>query len=187
MRRTFLVLATLCLSGCATLSPRQFAASTPPFQPELFFEGPVHSWGVMEDRAGHPKSRFRTEIEGHREGADLTMNQRFQFDDGRSQERVWRVRRLDAHRYEGTATDVIGKAKGEAYGNTFRLQYTLEVKRGNPLTRVRVSQWMYLMADGETMFNRVTISKLGVVVGQTSEYFRRGKAAVQAGAVSGSR
>ena len=82
--RTLFVLAALCVSGCATLSPREFAASTPPFQPERFFEGPVHSWGVMEDRAGHPKSRFRTEIEGHREGADFTMNQRFQFDDPKS-------------------------------------------------------------------------------------------------------
>ena len=43
----------------------------------------------------------------------------------------------------------------------------------NPLSHVRVRQWMYLQDGGETMVNRVTISKLGMLVGQTTEYFRR--------------
>jgi hypothetical protein len=30
------------------------------------------------------------------------------------------IRRIDEHRYEATAPDVIGAAPGEAYGNTFQ-------------------------------------------------------------------
>ena len=40
--------------------------------------------------------------------------------------------------------------------------------------RVRMKHWMYLADDGDTMINRVIISKLGIVVAETTEYFRRG-------------
>jgi hypothetical protein len=42
------------------------------------------------------------------------------------------------------------------------------------LANVRFKLWMYLQADGETMINKVTISKLGVIVARTTEHFHRG-------------
>jgi hypothetical protein len=57
-------------------------------------------------------------------------------------------------------------------------EYTLALRPGNPLANVRFKLWMYLQADGETMINRVTISKLGVIVAQTTEHFHRGSGPV---------
>jgi len=68
---------------------------------------------------------------------------------------------------------VIGPAIGFAYGNAFHWQYTLQLRPGNALSRVRMEHWMYLLADGETMLNRVIVRKFGVRVGQTTEVFRR--------------
>ena len=65
-------------------------------------------------------------------------------------------------------------ALGRTYGNTFRWQYTLQVTAGNPLTRVRMQHWMYLVDGGDTLVNRVVIRKFGAIVGGTTEYFRRG-------------
>jgi hypothetical protein len=170
------VLASLCLltAGCHTLKPQSFAGAEPRFEPDKYFEGPTRSWGVMESRSGRPKSRFRTEMMGHREGDDLVITQDFTFEDGRKQRRVWRVRRIDEHRYDATANDVVGVSHGLAYGNTFRWDYTLALRPGNPLANVRFKLWMYLQADSETLINRVTITKLCVILARTTEHFHRG-------------
>lgn len=86
---------------------------------------------------------------------------------------VWgtgRIRRIDAHRFDATDSDVVGVATG----NTFRWEYTRHVTPGNPLARVHLKHWMYLVDGGDTLVNRVIISKFGIVIGGTTEYFRRG-------------
>lgn len=171
------VLAISCLmSSCADLSPQSFADATPAFDPIAYFTGPVHAWGVIESRGGTPKSRFRADLIGRQEGGALVLTQNFRFDDGRKQQRIWHLRRVDAHRYDATANDVIGVATGYAYGNSFKWDYTLQLKPGNPFTRVRMHHWLYLAGDGRTLINRVTIRKLGLQVGGTTEYFQRGEA-----------
>lgn len=173
MRIRLLVALLVLLGGCSSLAPSHFAASTPQFEPLQYFEGPVRSWGVMENRRGNPRSRFGTEMFGRREGDVLVVTQDFTFEDGHTQQRVWRIRRIDEHRYEATAPDVVGVAPGKAYGNTFHWEYTLAVNPRNILTRVRMHHWMYLQPDG-TMINRVVITKLGLVIAQTTEHFHRG-------------
>lgn len=177
--RVALLLAVSVLSGCSTLAPQSFANATPAFEPDKFFEGPVRSWGVMERRSGNPVSRFRTEVMGTRDGADLVLTQHFFFEDGRTQQREWRIHRVDQHRYEATANDVAGVAAGEAYGNAFHWVYTLKTKPGNPLFNVQMNHWMYLQADG-SMVNRVQVTKLGVKLQQITEYFRKGTEPVAA-------
>ena len=164
------------VSGCRSLTPQQFAAAVPRLEPEKFFEGHVRSWGVIETRSGKPKSRLRAELFGVREGADVVVTQNFTFEDGRKQQRIWRIRRVDENRYEAFADDVKGPAVGYAYGNAFHWTYTLQLRPGNALTRVRMEHWMYLMADEETMINRVVTRKFGVIVAQTTEYFHKGTA-----------
>lgn len=173
---SFLLLGVL-LNGCSSLSPREFAAATPRFEPDRFFEGPVRSWGVIETRSGIPKSRVRAELSGRREGTDVVVTQNFTFEDGRTRQRTWRIRRIDEHRYEAESNDVIGPAIGHAYGNAFHWEYTLQLRPGNFLSRVRMEHWMYLLDDG-TILNRVVIRKFGIVVAQATEYFQKGTASV---------
>jgi uncharacterized protein DUF3833 len=172
------VLIGVLASGCASLTPHDFAAETPRFEPDKFFEGAVRSWGVIETRSGQPKSRLRAELHGRREGVDVIVTQDFTFEDGRTKQRVWRIRRLDEHRYAAFADDVIGPAIGYASGNAFHWTYTLQLRPRNALSRVRMEHWMYLLDDGETMMNRVVIRKFGVTVAQTTEFFRRVAGAV---------
>lgn len=164
----------LIANGCASMRPEQFAAGTPPFDPMHYFEGQTRSWGVIESRSGEPRSTFRATMLGVRDAGGLTITQNFLFDSGRKQQRIWHIKRIDEHRFDATGSDVVGIATGYAYGNTFRWEYTLQLTPGNPLTRVRMKHWMYLAEDGDSMINRVIISKLGIVVAETTEYFRRG-------------
>lgn len=137
-----------------------------------YFTGKTHSWGVFENRAGQPGRGFKTACVGRMEGNVLVLDQEFTYDDGQHQRRHWRIRRVDAHRFEATANDVVGTGTGEAYGNAFRWEYTVALKPGNPLFNVRLKQWMYLQPGGRTMLNRGTVRALGVEVAQIAEEFQ---------------
>lgn len=165
--------AALLLTGCATMKVSDFQRGTPQFEPTKFFTGRTSSFGVMENRAGMPRQTVRTETRGRWEGDTLRIEQDITLGDGQPQHRSWRIRRLDVHRYEATANDIVGTVRGEAYGNVFHWSFTLALSPGNPLASVRMSQWMYLQPDGKTMVNHSTIRKLGIVVGQVTEQFTK--------------
>jgi hypothetical protein len=179
---SFLLAVAICSAGCRSLAVSSFRTATPVFEPDRFFEGPVHSWGVTERRSGNPVSSFKTETNGVRDGADLVLTQHFFFGNGNTHQRIWHIHRVDDHRYEATADDVVGVGRGEAYGNAFHWEYTLATRPGNPLLNVRMKHWMYLQTDG-SMVNRVQVTKLGVILEQITEYFRRGSEPVAAGVV----
>jgi hypothetical protein len=140
-----LFLSGLLAAGCSSLKPRDFAASNTLFEPDKYFIGHTHSWGVTENRAGEPSSHFTTDSVGtHEADGGVMIEQTFHYEDGRTQQRTRHVHRIDGHHYEATANDVVGKARGEAQGNVFRWEYTIAIKPGNPLSHVHLRQWMYL-------------------------------------------
>ncbi len=177
MTRRAAAACALLAAGCgggAPLPPGRFGgAGGPALEPERFFEGRTISFGVFENRGGAPTGWFSTETEGRRDGAALVLDQTVRLGDGTVQRRQWRLRRLDAHRYEATAGPVVGTAVGEAHGRVFRWAYTLSLPPGDWLRRVEFEHWMYLADDGETLLNRFTVRKLGVVVARASEVFHR--------------
>lgn len=161
-------------SGCSSLKPEDFSNASTRFKPDEYFLGNVRSWGVLENRKGEPRSRFTTESIGTREASgDTTIRQVFTSENGKKQERLWRVRRLDDHRYEGTANDVVGTARGVAYGNAFRWKYTIALKPGNPFSNVHLKQWMYLPEGSQTVFTRAVVTKFGFTVGEITESFEK--------------
>ncbi|MDQ6626240.1 MAG: DUF3833 domain-containing protein [Verrucomicrobiota bacterium] len=161
------------LSSCATMKVSEFDRSTPVFDPTKFFAGHTSSFGVMENRSGAPKQIVKTNTIGHWEGDTLRIEQDLSLGETKPQHRFWKIHRLDAHHYEATANDILGTARGEAYGNAFHWNFILALSPGNPLANVRMSQWMYLQPDGRTMVNHSTIAKLGIVVAQVTEQFRK--------------
>ncbi len=165
--------AAVVLAGCASVPTEHFAGTKPTFDPMAYFMGHTHSWGVFENRAGDPSRSFTTDCHGHMEGETLVLDQTFTYEDGSTQQRHWRIRHVDAHRYEATANDVVGTGTGEAYGSAFHWEYTVALKPGNPLLNVHLKQWMYLQPDCRTMLNRGSVNKLGVEVAQIAESFRR--------------
>lgn len=167
-----LLLALLSLTGCSSLKPSDFASQGPQFEPDQFFLGKVRSWGVIENRSGEPRTRFSTESLGTRspEG-DVVIRQTFTYDNGKVQQRTWHVHRLNAHCYRATAKDVVGTAKGEAYGNAFYWKYTIILKPGNPFSRVHLKQWMYQPEGSDEVFTRVVIKKFWITLAEVSESF----------------
>ncbi len=165
--------SVLALTACAGPQVSEFADVKPTFAPEKFFAGRAVAWGVLEDGSGNPTKRFTSVDVGTLVGDTVTIAQTIRYSDGTSQSRSWKLRRIDANHYEGTADDIVGVAKGEAYGNALHLDYTIALSPTNPLTHVNLNQWLYLQDGGDSMISRTTITKLGVVVARTAEYVHR--------------
>jgi hypothetical protein len=141
------------------------------FDPVTFFDGHTHSWGVIERRSGAPSERVETDSHGERQGNDrLQMVQRLSFQDGTTQQREWVLWRSGPGRFEATANDMVGTAKGEATGNMFHWQWVLARSPGNSLMDVTMNQWMYRLQDGSVMI-RSTVSKFGLIVAEVTEQF----------------
>lgn len=171
--RFLIVLLGLAFTSCATMNVADFKGRRPNFDPTQFFTGSTVSNGVIESREGRPKEVVTTRTSGRWQGDALRLEQDLVFSVSKPQHRSWRIRKLDAHHYEATANDVVGTVKGIAYGNVFHWRFALNLSPGNPLVRVRLSQWMYLQPDGKTMVNHSTITKFGIVVAQVTEQFRK--------------
>jgi len=165
--------AALCLGGCASKSITAFERGRPLFAPEKYFAGHTHSWGIFETRSGQPTKNLATVTEGHVEADGLHFEQDLVIEPGKKSHRSWLIQRRNAHYYTATGTGIVGVAHGQAYGNAFHLDFTLDAFPGNPFGHLHMSQWMYFQADGVTMVNRDTLTKGGIVVAQISEQFHK--------------
>ena len=170
-----LTIATMAmgLAGCGSEPISAFKDGRPLFEPERYFAGETHSWGIIETPSGKPKRVLHTYTTGVREGRSLHFEQQIVFGGGDTEHRSWVVRRLDEHHYSATGTGIIGVARGEAWGDVFHLDFTLDAWPGNPLGHVHMSQWMYLQPDGVTLVNRDTLTKGGVIIAEITEEFQK--------------
>ena len=165
-------LLLLGLAGCAPALPLdRFADTSPAFDPVTFFTGHTTSWGVIENRAGAPSDIVTTDCVGEADGPDgLRMTQHVTNAEGTTR-REWRMRRLGAGKFEATANDMVGTARGEARGRVFHWTWTLATRPGESWRNVEFEQWMYFM-DGGAMVNRTIVRKLGLTLAEVTEQFR---------------
>ncbi len=145
----------------------------PIFQPERYFAGCTHSWGIFESRSGNPTKLIHTQTAGHAEGGVFKFEQDMQIQGSKPSHRSWSIRKLDEHHYSATGTGIVGVARGEGHGNAFHFEFTMDAVPGNPLAHVHMSQWMYLQPDGVTMINRAIVSKAGVILAEVTEQFHK--------------
>jgi len=167
----------LSLSGAGTGFSRDpldvVKGGRPLFNPQTFFSARTHSWGIFETRSGDPSKILHTQTVGHWEGGVLKFEQDLEIEGSRKTHRSWSIRRVDAHHYSAVGTGIVGTARGEAHGNAFHLDFTIDAIPGNPLAHLHMSQWMYLQPDGVTMVNRDTLTKAGVIVAEITEQFHK--------------
>jgi hypothetical protein len=170
--KTLLVLALLALAGCASPTPQDYAAERPVLDMKAYFDGTVDAWGMIQDRSGKVTRRVTVQIVGTWQGDTGTLDERFTYADGKTETRVWTIRK-QGERYVGTAADVIGEATGVAAGNALHWSYVLEAKREDGGTvKLDMDDWMWLV-DERTLVNRTRYSKFGIGFGEVTFFFRK--------------
>ena len=172
MRYLFLLAPFVLLTGCASPGPEIYRDEKPVLDLRTYFDGTVDAWGLFRDRSGKVVKRFTVEITCRWNGEVGTLDESFRYSDGTTSRRVWTITRLDAHTYTGTADDVVGEARGIAYGNALRWRYVLKLPVDGKTYQVNFDDWMFLM-DEQVMLNTSVMSKFGFRLGEVVLSFRK--------------
>ena len=167
-----LVVGGLALTGCSTQKLSDFSARKPELDLVRYFSGKTDAWGIFVDRFGTMRRTFKVEITGTPTADGIILDERFVYDDGELQQRVWTLKKIAADLYEGTAPDVIGIARGRIAGNALQWSYDVDLKVGeNSTWRVKFDDWMWLQ-DDRVMMNRAAISRFGLEIGTVTIFFQ---------------
>ena len=148
----------------------KFKGSQPIFSLEDYFEGKTEAWGMFHDRFGNLKRTFKVDIKGTLKSNILTLDEKFLYDDGEQDSRVWTIKILGNNLYSGTASDVVGEAKGISEGNALNWKYKLNLKVGDSTILVDFDDWMFLQ-DRNILMNRAEVKKWGLNIGVVSITF----------------
>ena len=164
----------IVLNGCAKMKPIDFKNTIPLFVLEEYFEGKTNAWGIFEDRFGNIRRQFSVDITGTWDGKKLVLDEKFIYNDGERDQRIWTIEKINAHTYKGTADDVIGSAQGKAYGNALNWRYHMNLKYGSSTIKVHFDDWMFLQSSG-VLLNRAKVSKFGIEIGTVTLAFVKSK------------
>ncbi len=141
-----------------------FKKNSPEFVFEEYFNGQISAWGLFHDRFGNLKRTFKVEMIGELDGDTMVLDEKFFYDDGEESRRVWTVKINGDKTYTGTASDVVGEAKGIASGNALNWSYDLILKIKDYNLKVSFDDWMFLQEKG-ILINRAELSKFGIKLG----------------------
>lgn len=166
---SFMMVLSACAGG---QSLKSYEGTTPPMDLEAYFTGPIKAWGIVQDRSGKVTRRFDVDMIGTWDGETGTLKERFDYYDGKTQDRIWTIRRTADGRYEGTAGDILGTAQGEIAGSAMRWAYEMDLPVGDTTYRITFDDWMYMMNDG-VLINRSYLKKFGFTVAELTLFMQK--------------
>lgn len=170
--RLSLILLVVLLAGCSSVDIERYAGSTPTLDIGEYFEGRTRAWGMVQDYSGEVQRRFTVVIDGTLEGDTLTLDERFTYQDGETDRRVWTFERQDDTTWLGRANDVEGPVEARQVGHAFTMRYRLPVEVSGREITFTLDDWMYLQPDGR-LINRTAMSKFGITLAEITIVFDR--------------
>ncbi len=163
----------ILLTGCANnMKPTDFKDQKPRLIIENYLSGNVKAWGVLQNRSGKVTRQFKADLNGNWDGSKLILDEVFDWNDGERQTRQWIIKKIDDHNYEGTASDVVGTAKGYSYGPAFKFEYVLLVPVKGKNIKITFDDWIF-MQDDKIAINRATMKKFGFKVAELTVVFEK--------------
>ena len=163
------LLITSCSSN-QSMKPEDFKDQKPKLIIENYLSGNVKAWAILQNRSGKVTRQFSADLDGKWDGEKLVLDEKFYWNDGEIQTRQWKINKIDEHHYEGTAGDVIGKAKGYSYGPAFKFEYILLVPVKGREIKISFDDWIF-MQDERVAINRATMTKFGIKVAELTVMF----------------
>jgi len=162
----------ILLNSCSGMKPIDFKDQKPRLIIEDYLSGNVKAWGILQNRSGKVIRQFSADLHGEWDGKQLILDEKFNWSDGEVQKRQWKINKIDEHNYEGTAGDVVGKAKGFSYGPAFKFEYVLLVPVKGKEMKITFDDWIF-MQDEKIAINRATLTKFRFKVGELTVFFKK--------------
>lgn len=168
MKKLLMVAITgviIMLNACSGKNLNFYDGTEPKADIKEFFNGDIKAWGLIQDRKGRAITRFDVDMQGLWEGDKGVLNEQFKYYDGKTQERIWKITKNQDGTYEGTASDIIGKATGAENGSAVKWSYTMDIPVDGKIYRFKLDDWMWQMNDG-VLINRSYIKKFGITMAE---------------------
>ena len=168
-----LIISVILITSCSqknSMKPEDFKDKKPRLVIEEYLSGDVKAWGVLQNRSGKVTRQFSADLNGKWNGKELILDEIFNWDDGEVQNRQWKIIKIDENNYEGTAGDVVGKAKGYSYGSAFKFEYVLLVPVKGKEIKISFDDWIFKQ-DERVAINRATMTKFGFKVAELTVVF----------------
>ncbi len=172
MKGVFLMAIMSILTACSGPTLNHYKGTEPPLDLKAYFNGPIKAWGVVQDRKGHVTRRFDISMVGTWDGDTGTLEEHFDYYDGKTQKRTWTIKKIADNSYEGSADDIIGMATGNLEGNAMRWAYVMDLDVGDKTYRITFDDWMFLMNDG-VLINRSYLKKFGITVAELTIFMQK--------------
>lgn len=160
------------LSACSGPNLEHYEDSEPKLDLQEYFTGPIKAWGIVQDRKGHVTRRFDVTMHGTWDGDTGTLEEHFEYYDGKTDKRTWTIKKVAADKYEGSAGDIIGTANGNINGSAMRWAYVMDLPVGDTTYKITFDDWMFLMNDG-VLVNRSYLKKFGFTVAELSLFMQK--------------
>ena len=172
MKNLIALISFFLLISCSgnNMKPIDFKDQKPRLIIEEYLSGEVKAWGILQNRSGKVTRQFSADLNGNWDGNQLILDEKFYWNDGEVQTRKWKINKIDEHNYEGTAGDVVGKAKGYSYGPAFKFEYVLLVPVKGKNIKITFDDWIFKQ-DDRVAINRATMTKFGIKVAELTVMF----------------
>lgn len=139
---------------------------------ENFFVGDFLSNGIIVKPNGKLIRRFKVEGQSNFKKGTLTLNEKFTYDDGEVDKRVWQILCLPDGSYEGYTTDLVGPPpRNHPTENLFSWSYRLKLPVKNIPVTLRFTDMMHF--NNNAISNVATISKFGLPVLKIFQTFNK--------------
>jgi hypothetical protein len=162
----FLSVIFIIFTGCSKMQIEDFTNKGPEFIPQKYFNGNLTAYGMVKDRSGKIIKTFKGDLVGSWDKNGVgTLDEKFVYDNGEKQTRVWTLTPKGDKTFIGTAGDIVGEAQMIANGNTVVIDYTMTVPYNNSTIDINVKDWLHLQEDG-VILNHSKMKKFGFTVGE---------------------
>ena len=138
------------------------------FNLEEFFDGRVLAKGQFQDAFGTVRQRFDVVVTGTWDGETQKLVEDFDYEDGTTEQRIWRLKKTGAVVADG----VLGVAKGEERGDTFNWKYKIDLPVPDGTLRVNFDDWMWDLGDGRVL-NHAYMKRYGADIGEVLITFEK--------------
>lgn len=146
----------------ASAGPGGGEAETDPMR---FFEGRTESESTVKIIM-RKAYRSRTIGDGRIEDGVLHLVQHVRQDGKAPYDRRWRVRQVGPGRFTATMSEASGPVTVEQVGDDYRFRFKM---KGN----LSVEQWLMPLPGGTAARSKLTVRKLGIVVGRSQGTVRK--------------
>ena len=93
-----LIISLILITSCSnknSMKPEDFKDKKPRLIIEEYLSGNVKAWGVLQNRSGKVTRQFSADLNGQWNGKELTLDEKFNWDDGEVQNRQWKIIKID--------------------------------------------------------------------------------------------